>query len=222
MNIKNIIFDLDGTLVDSADSILNTLKKAFDDVGISPVRPLNSDLIGPPLQNIILELLSESDINLMPYIIAAFKRHYDNIGYLHTQAYDGIPQVLEKLKAMQLNLFIATNKRSAPTKKIINNIGWNSIFSEVYSLDSFIPAFPNKSKLLKNMIYTLNISPKEIVYIGDRIEDFDAANYIGCHFILVEWGYLNESNTKNCSIRVRSPEKLIGTLKNNLFDSTLG
>ena len=217
MIVKIIIFDLDGTLINSANSILNSLQVAFNEVGISPIQPLTSDLVGPPLQDIISKLLCASDVNSMPNIAAAFKRHYDETGYVYAKAYDGISVVLESLKTMQLKLFIATNKRSIPTKKIIGLTGWNSFFSGIYSLDTFHPALPNKSILLENILYSLNISSKEVIYIGDRAEDYDAARSVGCNFILAEWGYINNFNGRSCSVRIKSPDMLLDTLERNFF-----
>lgn len=217
MNLNTVIFDLDGTLVDSAESILNSLKVAFDEVDISPIQPLTSELVGPPLHDIISKLLPASDISALPNIAAAFKRHYDGTGYVHTKAYDGVSVVLESLKTMQLKLFIATNKRSIPTKKIIGLTGWNSFFSGIYSLDTFHPALPNKSILLENILYSLNISSKEVIYIGDRAEDYDAARSVGCNFILAEWGYINDFNGRSCSVCIKSPDMLLDTLERNFF-----
>jgi hypothetical protein len=81
MTINTVILDLDGTLVDSAESILNSLQVAFDEVGTSLVQSLTSDLIGPPLQDIITKLLHKSDIEALPRIAAAFTRHYDEMDF---------------------------------------------------------------------------------------------------------------------------------------------
>jgi len=217
MTINTVILDLDGTLVDSAESILNSLQVAFDEVGTSLVQPLTSDLIGPPLQDIITKLLHKSDIEALPRIAAAFTRHYDETGYIHTKAYDGISSALESLKAMKFKLFIATNKRSMPTKKIIDLTGWNSLFLGAYSLDTFTPPLPNKSLLLANMLHSLNISSKETVYIGDRSEDFDAARSVGCNFMLAQWGYINDFDTSRYPIRVDSPVMLLDIFKKNFL-----
>jgi phosphoglycolate phosphatase len=213
MSINTIIFDLDGTLVDSADSILNSLQVAFDEKGISPVKPLSSDLIGPPLHDIVSELLPVSDVDLTSKIMTSFKQHYDETGYLHTKVYHRIFEAIESLKANKFNLLIATNKRSIPTKKIINLMDWNDLFSGIYSLDSFNPVFSTKSKLLAHMVYSLNVSSKEIIYIGDRTEDYAAANSIGCNFILAEWGYLNESDKVSCSTHIHSPDMILEAVR---------
>ena len=73
MRIKTVIFDLDGTLIDSARSILNSIKAAFDEVGIEPMKPLTHDLIGPPLKDLFITLLNEARYEKLPTLIEAFK-----------------------------------------------------------------------------------------------------------------------------------------------------
>jgi phosphoglycolate phosphatase len=217
MIVNTVIFDLDGTLIDSAEAILSSLKAAFDEVGISPIQPLNSELVGPPLKDIITKLLPLSEIRALPNVEAAFKRHYDGTAYVYTQAFDGIPAVLEGLQSMNLKLYVATNKRSIPTKKIISLAGWDLFFSGIYSLDTFNPILPNKSQLLANMLHSLNISSKETVYIGDRTEDYDAAKHVGCSFVLAEWGYMNNYDRSSGAIRVNNPNSLLDILVQNFF-----
>ena len=96
--MKAILFDLDGTLVDSAPSILASLGSAFADCGLQPKAPLTSTLIGPPLRETLARLCGEAgDGATLDRLTAAFKHHYDSAGYRETQPFAGIEAMLRTL-----------------------------------------------------------------------------------------------------------------------------
>ena len=139
MKIKHIIFDLDGTLIDSSSSILKSFSRVFRANSIVPSKPMNSSIVGPPLLE-ILELLSEiTDKEKLNSLAEEFKSDYDYEGYKGSKVFSGINEMLLALKEHNFNIYIATNKRIFPTNKIISHCNWNNIFNGVYSLDSFSP-----------------------------------------------------------------------------------
>lgn len=209
MNLQNIIFDLDGTLIDSSVSILDSLNRAFEAIGIAPSRPLNQDLIGPPLSEIIDSVLSSVDKNHLPDIINRFKEHYDEVGYLSTHVYEGVNAMLQNLHQKNLNLFVATNKRTIPTHRIIKHLGWERYFKGIYSLDSYLPPLTEKSTLLRVMLNDLSSDTADFVYIGDRIEDSDAARTSGISFLWAAWGYGESIEHENPAIMLATPAHLI-------------
>ena len=185
----SIIFDLDGTLIDSAASILASLQVVFDEASILPSQALNENLIGPPLQQIILEVLGDEHHDSIPELIKRFKFHYDTNGYLNTVVYTGIQEMLVKLKHKNIDLYIATNKRIAPTQSILNHLGWTDFFKKVYALDYFQPALPDKSTMLSRILKDLEKDAHDLVYVGDRAEDAIAANKNSIPFLWATWGY---------------------------------
>lgn len=166
MNVHSFIFDLDGTLIDSAPSILASMKVAFDEAGIQPARPLTHELIGPPLAQTLTSLLTEATFGALPGLIEGFKRHYDESGYRETRFYEGVPAMLSELRRMQLRLYVATNKRILPTRKIVEHFGWTSLFEELYALDYFVPAVPNKTAMLQRLHQTLPENGGGAIYKG--------------------------------------------------------
>jgi len=79
--VRDIVFDLDGTLIDSAPSILASMQAAFEKTGIEPLMPLTSALIGPPLAQTVLSLLPPDRTHAMQDVVQGFKSHYDVVGY---------------------------------------------------------------------------------------------------------------------------------------------
>jgi len=193
--ISNIIFDLDGTLIDSSTSILESFESAFSACNLEPIKPLNSDIIGPPLMETLSMVSDISDKNALNNLAQEFISHYDTLSYKKTIVFPGINKMLNGLKDSGFNLYIATNKRILPTKKIINYLKWNEMFEGVYSLDSFSPSASSKSEVLSKLIESNNLIKDNVVYVGDREEDKIAAVIIDIKFIMASWSYYGKKET---------------------------
>jgi phosphoglycolate phosphatase len=212
MTQRSIIFDLDGTLIDSAPSILSSLKAALDEVSVSPIQPLSQTLIGPPLPQIIAEVLGKEQQACVTDIMASFKRHYDTQGYRSTVAYPGVQDMLEQLKQKGLDLYIATNKRIAPTRSILENLRWLDYFNVVYALDYFEPALANKTDLLSSVVEELKQDAHDLIYVGDRFEDYEASESNKISFIGAAWGYGELKKLIDEEFLASSPCKIISRL----------
>jgi phosphoglycolate phosphatase len=110
-------------------------------------------------------------------------------GVLKTEAYPGIGDMLRALRAAGMELSIATNKRIHPTRLIIEHLGWDGIFDSIHALDIFTPPLPNKAAMLGRLLIDRGIDTRRAVYVGDRVEDFEAAEANGLPFIAATWGY---------------------------------
>lgn len=184
-----LIFDLDGTLIDSAPGILSSLSMVLDGAGVASRVTLNSSLIGPPLQETLSILTGVEDPNIIQSYVEAFKRHYDSGGYTETRVYPGIAELLAALHASGFSLYLATNKRYVPTRLILDHLGWSPLFKSVYALDLYNPRLPDKGVLLKCLLDEHVLHPTDALYIGDKMEDGLAAEQNGLEFLGVEWGY---------------------------------
>ena len=188
--MKAIVFDLDGTLVDSAASILWSLGQAFADCGLSPNLPLNATLIGPPLREILRRLCGDGcDQVVLDQLVAAFTRHYDGLGYRKTRPFDGVEPMLTALANAGVALHIATNKRAMPTRLILDHLGWGTLFERVYALDIFEPALPDKATLLARLLTDAGLGAGDCAYVGDRAEDGQAARANRLRFFWAAWGF---------------------------------
>lgn len=185
----SVIFDLDGTLIDSSPSILATFAAVVSAHGLSPRVTLNDALIGPPLAATMATITGISDPERLAPLLDAFKRSYDTQGYRLTKVYPGVVEVLDRLVGAGHTVSIATNKRSIPTHRIVEHLGWAGYFSNIYTIDMDCPAFSSKHEMLARLLKDREIDASGAVYVGDKPEDALAASANELRFIAAAWGY---------------------------------
>jgi len=208
----HILFDLDGTLIDSAPSILAGFATVLARHAIEPQVPLDRNLIGPPLLPTLQRITGVDDPATLQAMAMTFKTSYDTEGYRHTAVYPGIDAALRAL-AQQATLYIVTNKRIHPTRLILDHLGWAALFNGVYAQDAFEPPLLSKAAVIGEVLAKHGIDPADALYIGDRAEDGEAATANGLAFAWATWGYGVDLDLRHF-IRpstVTSPEAL-GTL----------
>jgi phosphoglycolate phosphatase len=184
-----ILFDFDGTLIDSAPSILASFAAALQQTGLQAAVPLTPSLIGPPLLTTIGTVLGTEDDATRQRFAAAFREQYDLAGYRQTVAYDGVPALLAGLHDAGIRLFIVTNKRIAPTRRILAYLGWEQWFHGVYALDALHPPAPNKKALVRDVLQREALRSADTWMVGDSREDQSSAESNALRFFAACWGY---------------------------------
>jgi phosphoglycolate phosphatase len=186
---KYILFDLDGTIIDSAESILSSFNKVFRKHQLIPKKKLDKHLIGPPLKETFFSLVENPTVKLIDLMVEDFKFFYDKEDYKLSKLFPGVLDCLNVLKNKNKVLIILTNKRDVPTKKIMSLFSLDVFFKRSYSLDSFEPKMNSKSQLIKKVLLNENLDIEKTIYIGDRFEDGAASQKNNIEFIIVPWGY---------------------------------
>jgi len=185
---SSLVFDMDGTLIDSSSGILSALSLSLSEFGYHSI-DVNSTHVGPPIASVFRKLLPFVDDIRINQLCLSFQHHYDNSEYLHSRPYAGIVQVLEELTLLGCRLFIATNKRAVPTQKIVDLLDWNHYFEFVYSLEMCDSPDATKVDSLSSLLLRFNLDPLLTPYLGDRFDDYLAATSVSMPFFLAEWGY---------------------------------
>jgi phosphoglycolate phosphatase len=185
----HLLFDFDGTLVDSAPGILAAFEAALKSRGLAPVIPLHASLIGPPLHETLRRISGIRDVDAIEALAHAFRNDYDEHSYRHTVAYPGVDAALRSLHARGTSLYIVTNKRMLPTRRILDHLGWTSLFADVFTLDGVAPAAGDKAELLGRLLASRDIDAGEALMIGDTPADGLAAASNGVAFVAAHWGY---------------------------------
>lgn len=194
-NYKNIIFDLDGTIINSSQEILNCLKKSYSKANYYVDNSkFTSDVIGPPIKTIITTVSPElSDKDKINEVISNFRRIYDNDENDISVMYDGVDEFLKNLKDCNKRLFIATFKPKIPTLRILNKLGIIDLFDEIYTVDKFdVPM--SKSEMIRVIVEQYELDRTKTLMIGDAVSDMIAAKENNIGAIGALWGYGNDKS----------------------------
>lgn len=188
----DILFDLDGTLIDSSPGILASFGRILAADGLQPAVPLEASLIGPPLAATLRKvsgLGSPGDEARLARLVEAFKQDYDTAGYLATEVFPGVAAGVAHLAAAGARLFIVTNKRMVPTKKILAALGLAQYFAGIHTRDETDPPAPSKAAVTQRIIGRYGIDGGRAFFVGDSDEDAAAARENGLAFIHATYGY---------------------------------
>lgn len=192
------LFDLDGTLVDSEKAIKACYLKVGQDLVPERCKFIETMVIGPTLDESTRMILTDENNNLIDEFKERFKELYDEKFIFTTPEYKHSGSTLNKLYEKGDDLWIVTNKRSYPTKKLINYYGWKHLFKLISCMDEN-PSLKNKFELIVNKnINTNNYS--NIYFIGDTVKDGITANNLNYKFIKAEYGYGTNENWKGIKI----------------------
>ena len=208
-----VIFDLDGTLIDSQESILLSIEAALEEIGFESVVPLTKELIGPPLLETLSVICGTNDPVRISMVAAKFKEIYDAEGYKHSLSYDGVDELLGCLQAEGYGVCLVTNKRKVPTEKILEYFDWRKHFSYVYTIDSAGLPFKNKTEAIAKLLQVSGIDPAHAVYVGDRHEDYEAATNNNMQCLLVQWGYGLDGLLGQGTLEIGAVTDLIGAIQ---------
>ena len=196
--ISAIIFDFDGTLVNSETAIYQCFQHITHELAPDRIDYAKKVLIGPPLEETAKEILGEDKLHLTEIFVKKFIQLHDNEIILHTKPYPNALYVLKKLHEKNISMAIATNKRKAPTIKLTNYFQWQSYFKVIECSDSIIKK-RNKSLMIKEII---QIDPhfKNGLFVGDTVNDGKAASENNLKFIKANYGYGHNQNWSDVNI----------------------
>ena len=214
-----IIFDLDGTLIDSQPGIFESLKYSLSESGfVSELSPAQVP-IGPPLLELVKSVTNTQDSEILRDIVVNFKRHYDLSGFKASLLFDGVLDFLVSLSNASFSLYLATNKRLVPTLKILDYFSIGSIFVDVYAIDSHGTVFDSKTSMLDSLLSTHSLG-RNAIYVGDRVDDYLAATSNSLGFFFPRWGYLTDFHNFPDNVSVLdlcSPERMLSQIEASPF-----
>ena len=181
-----VIFDLDGTLTDSAHGIVSSFRHALGEVGAAvPDGDLASRIVGPPMHLTLREMgLGEH----ADAAIAAYRADYTSRGWAMNRVFDGIPELIADLRAAGVRLAVATSKAEPTAQRIVAHFGLDDHF-EVIAGASVDGSRATKADVVAHALAQLQPLPERVLMVGDRSHDVEGAALHGIETVVVGWGY---------------------------------
>lgn len=186
--MRLIMFDMDGTLVDSSNAITNTINYVRENLGFERLE-----------KNYILEKVNDPNINAAEFFYGTkeftdeqtvlFEEYYNKNCLLDLEVYDGIAKLVEDLKG-DFTLAVATNAGSEFAKKMLDHVGLEKHFSTILGYDSVVNPKPHP-EMVHKILNEFNARKENAQLIGDSHKDIMAATNAGVDSVLVNWGFSN-------------------------------
>lgn len=185
-----ILFDLDGTLADSAGEIARALQRALDDLGLRPAAPVAALVDGSPLEEVFAVAAPDAPPALLVRFIERYRAHYDAAAHGLTRAYPGVVDALEALRLLspRPRLAVATAKRSDIARGVCVALGIADHFDAIEGTGGTdIPPKPAPDLLLA-IAGRWGVSPSRTLMVGDTTRDLAAGRAAGMRTAAVTWG----------------------------------
>lgn len=181
-----VIFDFDGTLVDSKEGILTCLKQTLQRRGLTWQEPLDW-FVGPPAHVSMPQLLPRISPSGHREIVEEYRALYAECGWSLTAVYPGVPEMLETLRHANWRMLICTAKRRDFSLQILEHFGLATFFEAVYADSVGLPSH-SKSELLERLLRECDVGTSAVM-VGDRVFDVEAGHACGLRTLAVTYGY---------------------------------
>jgi phosphoglycolate phosphatase len=187
-----VLFDLDGTLVDTIDDLADAANAMLAELG-RPPRPRDEihSFVGKGIANLVARCLDRAaagDEAVLAGALASFRRHYGALNGRRSRVYPGVVETLEALRARQLRLACVTNKPADFTLPLLERMQLAHHFAAVVSGDTLPVKKPDPAMLI-HACTLLAVPGTRALMIGDSANDALAARAAGVPVLLVTWGY---------------------------------
>ncbi|MCP8940913.1 phosphoglycolate phosphatase [Alsobacter sp. SYSU M60028] len=189
--VRAVVFDLDGTLVDSARDLLEAANATLGERGL---RKLSLDeargMIGDGVARLVERALAATggDAADLPRAVERFMAIYTRDAVRFTRPYPGVTETLRELAGRGLRLAVVTNKPRAVTLHILESLGLAPLFEAVVGGDSAPRRKPHPDPLLAALA-AMGVAPGDALMVGDNFHDVEAAHAAGLAAVVVTYGY---------------------------------
>ena len=206
-SFDTLLFDLDGTLTDSTEGIVKCLEYALDRMGYEIPEDTNK-FLGPPLYTSFAEFcgMNEEQVN---EAVRIFRERYSTVGLFENRVYDGVPEMLDRLKKGGKRIMVATSKPEVYAVRIFDRFGLSQFFEAVGGAN-INGTRNNKDEVIEYVLEKAGISDRsKVLMIGDRRQDVLGAHKTGLKCMGILWGFgsLEELTEAGADFIAETPEK---------------
>jgi phosphoglycolate phosphatase len=210
--VKAVIIDLDGTLLDTIPDLAAAANMMRAELGSEPLEEaLVRTFVGKGIVNLVERTLAGhidggASAESMDRALPIFERCYTEMNGKHTTIYPGVREGLDKLKAHGIPLGCVTNKSARFTLPLLDMVGLAKYFEQVVAGDTLARKKPDPAPLLHASEF-FAVAPRDMLMIGDSLNDTQAARAAGCPIFCVTYGY-NEGH----DVRTLDTDAVVGSL----------
>jgi phosphoglycolate phosphatase len=206
-NFDTLLFDLDGTLTDSTEGIVKCLEYALERMGYDIPEDTNK-FLGPPLYTSFAEFcgMNEEQVN---EAVRIFRERYSTVGLFENRVYDGVPEMLKRLRDGGKRIMVATSKPEVYAVRIFDRFGLSPFF-EIVGGANINGTRNNKDEVIEYVLEKAGISDKSrVLMIGDRRQDVLGAHKTGLKCMGILWGFgsVEELTEAGADYIAETPEK---------------
>lgn len=191
--VESVLFDLDGTLVDTRPGIEYALREAI--AVVMPHKKVDipdlRTIIGPPIHDVLKKAVPDIDNTTLDELERRFRSTYDSVGWQKCSVYDGVVDTMSRIAQRKIESFVVTNKRIEPTLRILERLQLRVYFDEVVSWDSGARPYASKVEMVGYVIEKYHLKSETMLLVGDSIDEAQAAKASGARFAAVAYGYGN-------------------------------
>jgi phosphoglycolate phosphatase len=206
MKIKLIIFDLDGTLVNSSVDITNALNYAIGPYGLEELTVAKTiSLVGEGITNLISRLVGQYGPDRTRAVLNRFLDHYSAHLTDFTLPYPGVRETLETLG--DYRKAVISNKREDLSRRLLENLALAHYFDFIWGSDSVPEKKPSPVPVLE-MLKKVGCGPDEAVIVGDSNFDIEAGRAAGVRTVAVSYGFRDVSLLKGADFIIDSMTEL--------------
>lgn len=186
---KCVLFDLDGTILDSLPGIESSVRAAFADCDLPVPEESLRGMIGPPIRAILARVGDIRNEKILDTLELAFRKDYDSNGWQKTVSFPGAANVLQTMYEQGRRLFVVSNKPYSISLKILEKEEILHFFEAIVTRDSRLPPYKGKEEMIEVLVSERNLVAQECLMVGDTIEDAKAARASEINFVYMTHGY---------------------------------
>ncbi len=210
--IKACIFDLDGTISNTINSIAYFANNALAKYNLPPVETEKYKyFVGDGADTLVHRMMAEvgeEREEIFEKVLEYYNTTYDNDFMYLTHVYDGIPETIAALKNKGIKIAVLSNKPHPTTVKVINELFGEGYFDICYGNRPGIPKKPDPSPLL-DIIESFGFEKDECLYIGDTSTDMKTGKGAGLFTIGVLWGFRDETDLTLADAIIKEPAEIL-------------
>ncbi|PRM87153.1 HAD family hydrolase [Aliarcobacter cryaerophilus] len=212
---KTVIFDLDGTLLDSIEDIASSMNKVLESLQL-PTHKIEDykHFVGGGVDILVENALCNQSKEIKDEVTKRFKVEYDGKLHSKTLPYDGIYELLDELKKLDINLAVLSNKPHEFTVSYVNHFFKNYNFKEIHGQKKDVPKKPDPKAAI-DIVKCLDSSCENTYFIGDTKIDMQTAKSANMTAIGVLWGFRDEKELRDfgADFIVSNPLEILKIIK---------